>query len=153
MATLITYSQRIEGRLVGPPAQNTSEIEAFKALLGSQPGLGKGTGWPDGFVQEGFQEVFKVVHWIAEASVGGENKNETVLSFLAVVSAALPGKLYENREKVNAHNQWFLRYREESWYLDLKAKLKKLNASMEKKLIDRIWFREYEDSDKDGGDN
>lgn len=149
MATLVTYSQRIEGRLIGPPEQNKSEIEAFKALLGSEPKPGKGTGWPHGFLQEGF----KVAHWIAESSVGGANKNETVLSFLAVVSAVLPGKLFENRETVKAHNEWFLRYREESWYLDLKAKLTKLNASMEKKRIERIWFREYDSADKDGGDN
>ena len=153
MATLVSYSQRIEGRLVGPPEQNKSEIEAFKAIMGSKPEPTSGTGWPHGFVQQGFQNIFSVVHWHAEASVGGENKNETVLSFLGVVSAVLPGKLYENRDKVNAHKTWFLRYREEGWYLDLKAKLKKLNASMEKKLIERVWFREYADEDKDGGDN
>lgn len=153
MATLVTYSQRIEGRLVGPPDQNKSEIEAFKALLGSKPESGKGTGWPHGFVQERFRNVFKVAQWFADASLGGENGNETVLSFLAEVSTVLPGKLYENRETITAHNEWFLRYRKEDWYLDLKAKLRKLNASMEKKLIERIWFREYANEDKDGGDH
>ncbi len=154
MATYISFSIRVEGRLHGAPEENEVAVGMFKEIFANRAESAGGEGWPSGFLQDGFG----IAHWMASESVAGVKGDETVLSFFALQSSVRPGKMADraNRVFLMNHLDRVLSYRKSFWYLDLRAQVEQLNSKIEanKKgaLIERVWFREQRHVEEDGGD-
>ena len=146
----LTCRMKLEGRLYGPPATNTKEIEMFTRMVGPAP---RETGnedekWPLGFVGTGLT----IDRWVAAATVGGFNEDETVLSFLAQISALAPVQLYDARRPFIRHFRRIASYRHMPWHTDLSGQIRELNIVLADKLIERVWFRGLSIFTDDGGD-
>jgi hypothetical protein len=157
MATYISYHLRIGGRLAREVEQPQQKIADFLTTIGTEmdgdPAAPEG--WPQGFVYRGLDTRFKkceIKEWMAESSPGGEGT--TNLSFLALVSTTLPGKLGDNREEIRRFADWFTDYRQRAWYRELVARLQalhgRLNASSG--VVEKVWFRDTGVTIHDGGD-
>jgi hypothetical protein len=141
---------KLEGRLSGPPETNAKEIAMFNRMIGPIPAE---TGqqeekWPLGFVVKGLT----VDRWVTAAAVGGSNKDETVLSFLAQVSAMAPVQLYDARRPFVRHFTRIASYRHLPWHKDLSSQIREFNILHSDKLIERVWFRGLSIFTDDGGD-
>jgi len=152
MPTTFTCRLKIAGRLVGPPIVNQEEIVRFRNLMGERPTPGSSLAdpWPLGFVPT----ACTVDHWCADYYAGGEQRDQTVLSFLAVLSYVVDGTLYDNRQAFGDLFHRFSSYRDTAWHKDLRAKLNSLNQALsaQHRQIDRIWFREIHVWADDSGD-
>lgn len=150
MPTTFTCRLKIAGRLVGPPAENREAIRQFQELMGPRPAPGGTVAdpWPVGFPPADCS----VDHWCADFYAGGEQRDQTVLSFLAVLSYVVDGTLYDNRAPFGDLFRRFSAYRDNRWHQDLRSRLTRLNGELKPKQIDRIWFREIHVWADDSGD-
>lgn len=146
----LTCRMKLEGRLVGPPETNAAEIGMFTRILGQPPSDAghENEKWPLGFVVRGL----KIDHWVAAAAVGGMQKDETVLSFLAQLSTLAPVQLYDTRKSFIQHYTRIANYRHMPWHKDLSAQIRDLNIMLSDKLIERVWFKGLSIFTDDGGD-
>jgi hypothetical protein len=157
MATYISYHLRIGGRLARDTDAPQQQIADFLRTIGTESGGDPAApdGWPQGFVYRGLDtrhKKFEIKEWMAEPSPGGEGT--TNLSFLAVASTTLPGKLGDNREEIQRFAAWFAGYRHAGWYRDLVARLQALHARLNASngVIEKVWFRDTGVTIHDGGD-
>ncbi len=146
MATYLAYSMRVEGRLQGTVSDNGEAIRRFKAIFGEP----KKSEWQADFVRPGLT----VAHWSAEGTAGGKSGDETILSFFALQSAVLAGKMADsdNLLAVERFSSQTLAYRSAGWYLTLRHHLEEFNNSVKGSVIERVWFREQAEVKGDGGD-
>jgi hypothetical protein len=113
-----------------------------------------GSGWPTGLASADWQ----VTQWTSEAEVGGYDEQETRITFRAEISAILDGTIYDARDPLEGHFRAFAHYRDALWHKELKVQLEELNERIVKhhgpeKLIEKIWFRQWEFSCGNGGDS
>ena len=146
----LTCRMKLEGRLFGPPEANKKEIEMFTRMIGPTPAAtgDDGEKWPLGFVVKGLN----VDRWVTAAAVGGMNEDETVLSFLAQVSAMAPVQLYDARRPFVRHFTRIASYRHLPWHKDLSSQIREFNITLSDRLIERVWFRGLSIFTDDGGD-
>ncbi len=149
MATYVSYSIRIEGRLKGTPQDNEADFKKlFLTIFPEDPQNAKL--WVDDFLPRGL----KIVHWLSSQSEGGKEQPETIWSFFVQTSTVRPGKMADkgNCSFLEEHHKALLCYRTAQWYLHLRSELTKMNGDLQGKLIERVWFREQTSCDGDGGD-
>jgi hypothetical protein len=149
MATYVSYSIRVEGRLQGTPEQNEDRFnKMFLKIFPKDPNDAKQ--WANDFTPRGLT----IVHWLPSQSAGGSKGGETIWSFFAQAGTVRPGKMADdsNSAFLVQYHQELLKYRNASWYLSLRKKLEELNTTLGTALIERIWFREQQCIDGDGGD-
>jgi hypothetical protein len=150
-----TCRLRIGGRLAGPPEANAAIIQRLYALLPEERPALIGGGWPGGLESQGWQ----VSLWDAAAEVGGELDQETRFAFHLELSRRLDGTVYDCRDELTyTLFHGFAHYREAVWHKDLKVRLEELNHGIAHdygpaKLLERLWFRQWEFFCGNGGDS
>ena len=136
----------IGGRLAGPPDQNGPTLEEIRKLLPKDPPTQVSGGWPGGLISSDWQVNF----WDSAAEVGGEGDQETRFTFRVELSSRLDGTIYDWRDELSyTHFHWFSHYRDNVWHKDLKVRLEELNHEIARqyggdKLVEKIWFREWQ---------
>ena len=145
----------IGGRLTGPPEDNQTILAELREILPESPPLRAGAGWPNGLVGPEWQIGF----WNCAAEIGGKKDLETRITFRVELDSRLDGTIYDCREPLTEqHFHRFSHYRDELWHKHLKARLEELNQDIAKrfgaeKLIEKIWFREWQFFCGNGGDS
>ena len=145
----------VGGRLTGPPEDNGPILAKIREVFPKDPPARAGAGWPAGLASPGWQIGF----WDSLAEIGGETDQETRITFRVEVNSRLDGTIYDRREALtDTHFRKFCQYRDAVWHKDLKARLEELNRDIGKrygaeKLIEKIWFREWQFYCGNGGDN
>ena len=145
----------IGGRLTGPPEDNQTILAELREILPESPPLRAGAGWPNGVVCPDWHIAF----WDCAAEIGGKQDLETRITFRMELTSRLDGTIYDCREALaDTHFRRFSHYREELWHKHLKARLEELNEDIAKrfgaeKLIEKIWFREWQFWCGNGGDH
>jgi hypothetical protein len=145
----------IGGRLAGPPEANAAILERLHAVLPQQPPAGAGGGWPGGLATHGW----RIGVWDAAAEVGGELDQETRFTFHVELSRRLDGTINDWRDDLTyTLFHGFAHYRDAVWHKDLKVQLEELNHEIvqrygAEKLIEKIWFRQWEFYCGNGGDS
>lgn len=156
MAVRVSYVLEIGGRLDGDLAANNVIIPQVQLVLPTVPPVGPPPpDWPRGFVPPGWQVRF----WDSRAEIGGSPlRPETRISFRAEVSVVLDGTIHGNQGQLNQHFQRFSNHRGEQWHQQLIVQLGTLNQQIvtqhgPARLIERIWFREWQFYCGNGGDS
>ena len=155
MSVRVRYTLGVGGRLAGPPEENGSILAQVHQVLPALAPARPGGGWPAGFLRPGWQLGF----WDSAAEIGGANNQETRIGFRAEVICRLDGTIYDaKQELVDTHFYEFCAYRDNVWHKDLKVRLEELNQDIAKqhgaeKLIEKIWFRQWEFFCGNGGDS
>jgi len=145
----------IGGRLAGPPEDNGAVLAEIREVLPKGAPERAGAAWPSGIATPDWQISF----WDSAAEPGGETDQETRVTFRAELSSRLDGTIYDSREDLTyTHFHWFSHYRDAVWHKDLKVRLEELNHEIAKrygaeKLIEKIWFREWQFFCGNGGDH
>jgi hypothetical protein len=145
----------IGGRLAGTPEANAAILKRVQTLLPKERPTGAGGGWPGGLATHGWQISF----WDAAAEVGGELDQETRFTFCFELSLLLDGTIYDWRDDLTSTRfHGFAHYRDAVWHKDLKVQLEELNHEIvhdygAEKLIEKIWFRQWEFYCGNGGDS
>ena len=145
----------IGGRLAGPPAENGPILAKLQQLLPKEAPTKMGGGWPAGLISQDWQ----VSSWDSAAEVGGENDRETRFTFRLELSSRLDGTIYDCRNELSyTHFHWFSHYRDNVWHKDLKVRLEALNHEIIERygadrLVEKIWFREWQFWCGNGGDH
>jgi hypothetical protein len=145
----------IGGRLAGPPEANGPVLAEVRKVLSKDAPAKRGAGWPAGLATPDWQISF----WDSAAEIGGETDQETRVGFRVELNCRLDGTIYDSREELAyTHFRWFSHYRDAVWHKDLKARLEELNHDIAKrfgaeKLIEKIWFRQWEFYCGNGGDH
>ncbi len=153
MPSRASYLLVIAGRLDGTPNSNASIISQINKQLAEPPpgpGAGEravgqqtpyGVGWPEGFVLR----EYDVCVWGAEADEYGPKRDQTLYTFRAEIHHSRPRSLYDNREAMLPHVEWFYGYRDYQWHVDLINRLGNVNGKIAReKLIEPIWFCAYQ---------
>jgi hypothetical protein len=155
MPVRVTCALGIGGRLAGPPDQNDAILALLQVLLPKDAPAGVGGGWPGGLAAHGW----RISSWNSAAEVGGEDEQETRLTFRCELSTLLDGTIYDCRAELTyTLFHGFAHYRDAVWHKDLKVRLEGLNHEIvqrygAEKLIEKIWFRHWEFSCGNGGDH
>jgi len=145
----------IGGRLAGSPEENGPILGELQELLPKDPPTKVSGGWPGGLITSDW----KISSWDSAAEVGGEGDQETRITFRAEFSSRLEGTIYDWRNELSyTHFHWFSHYRDNVWHKDLKVRLEELNREIprrygEDKLVEKIWFREWQFWCGNGGDH
>ena len=145
----------IGGRFTGPPEDNETILAELREILPESPPLRAGAGWPNALVSPDWQIAF----WDCAAEIGGKKDLETRITFRMELNSRLDGTIYDCRETLtDKYFRRFSEYRDELWHKHLKARLEALNADIAKrfgaeKLIEKIWFREWQFWCGNGGDH
>jgi hypothetical protein len=156
MPAMAWYEIKVTGTLGGSTRQNQKQIYEFQELFPTKappaPPANEWSelfGWPEGFVLPGY----KAIRWLSTADdIPAAQSNAflgvdklTLLTFNAELFATYPGTLFTNRVKMLAEVDWFYRYCNLDWYMDLKRKIHALNDSFaaSANLIGRVDFRDW----------
>ncbi len=145
----------IGGRLTGPPEDNAVILAELRDLFPKDAPTREGMGWPNGLVSLGWQIGF----WDFAAEIGGKTDMETRILFRVELNSRLDGTIYDcRRDLIDTHFRRFSHYRDALWHKHLKTRLEELNKDIAKrfgaeKLLERIWFREWQFTCGNGGDN
>ncbi len=154
MPVRVTCTLGIGGRLAGPPEDNEIILAELREIFPKDPPITAGMGWPDGLVNSDWQIGF----WDCAAELGGKKDMETRIMFRVVLNSRLDGTIYDCRENLmETHFRRFSHYRDALWHKHLKTRLEELNKDITKrfgseKLIEQIWFREWQFTCGNGGD-
>ncbi len=144
----------IGGRLAGPPEENAIILAELRDLFPPDRPTREGMGWPNGLVCPDWQIGF----WECAAEVGGKTGMETRIQFRVELESRLDGTIYDCRETLmETHFRRFSHYRDTRWHQHLQTRLEELNRDILKrfgaeKVIERIWFREWQFTCGNGGD-
>jgi hypothetical protein len=144
-----SYFLKIAGVLRDAPEANAPAISDFRKIFSdAPPPAGAGDGWPAGFVLADY----RACQWSPSVESFAPRQDETLLTFRAEVSILVPGQLYDNRESFLDHVRWFYHYREQPWHAELSKLLKDFNQRQQAKILDRVWFRDWQWYCGNGGD-
>jgi hypothetical protein len=144
-----SYVLKIAGVLRDGPGANASAIGEFRQIFpDAPPPAGSGDGWPAGFMLKDF----RACQWSPSAEPFAPKQDETLLTFRAEVSIQVPGQLYDNRGPFLDHVRWFYHYRDQKWHSELSALLRSFHQRQQAKVLDRVWFRDWQWYCGNGGD-
>ncbi len=154
MPVRVKCTLRIGGRLAGPPEENSIILAELRDLFPPDPPTRNGMGWPNALVSSDWQ----IGCWDCAAEVGGKTGMETRILFRVELDGRLDGTIYDCREiLMETHFRRFSHYRDAQWHQHLKTRLEELNRDIAKrfgaeKVIEKIWFREWQFTCGNGGD-
>jgi hypothetical protein len=154
MPVRVRCSLGIGGRLAAPPAENGPILQRLRRILPDKAPRQDGSGWPAGLAPASWQ----ITQWTSRAEVGGEDEQETRITFRVELSTLQEGTIYDARDALEEQFRAFVCYRDALWHKDLKTQLEELNEEIVKrhgyeKLIEKIWFREWQFTCGNGGDH
>ncbi len=155
MATNVWYDIRIDGRLKGNKNStvNKAALADFRKIMLPKPKPGQsGTAWPQGFLFKHVSFRGDAGPWDIDVYNAGTKNTETKINFVGVIGGFLGGSVHGNRRFLAQLNKSLVDYRRQTWFLDLMAKLDKLNTKYAGHFIDRFYVRQWESGFSDGGD-
>ncbi len=158
MPAMAWYEGKVTGLLGGPIKENEKLVLEFQGVFPTMapapPPAGEAWNelfpWPKGFVLPGYAPVkwLSVADEIPNAQSSAATKGfdvVTLLTFQAELLAIYPGTLFTNRARMLPDVDWFYKYCNLEWYMDLKRKVNALNDTLgaSGKLISRVDFRDW----------